>query len=125
MGEDKNTKDKEETMNKKNKNRDDEDEIKNQSMENLSKYLATLVGNFGNKIISKSGVIDWALAKKFTKGLQADLGSRFDEAGKLARDDINIVVEKFDDLRKFVEADGVRDHMKAARVAAAKLVKSL
>jgi len=63
-GEDKNTKDKEETMNKKNKNGDDEDEIKNQSMENLSKYLATLVGNFGNKIISKSGVIDWSLAKK-------------------------------------------------------------
>ena len=62
---------------------------------------------------------------RFTKGLQADLGSRFDEAGKLARDDINIVVEKFDDLRKFVEADGVRDHMKATRVAAAKLVKSL
>ena len=64
-GEDKNTKDNEGAKKKRNKDGDDDDdEIKNQSMENLSKYLATLVGNFGNKIISKSGVIDWALAKK-------------------------------------------------------------
>merc|ERR1712015_134325 len=109
-----NTKDNEGAKKKRSKDGDDDDdEIKNQSMENLSKYLATLVGNFGNKIISKSGVIDWSLAKKFTRGLQADLGSRFDEADRLAREDINIVVEKFDDLRKFVEADGVGDHMKA------------
>merc|ERR1712107_366612 len=35
------------------------------------------------------------------------------------------VVDKFDDLRKFVDNEGVREHMQATRIAAAKLVKSL
>ena len=43
---------------------DDDDDIKNSSMDNLSKYLAGLVGNFGNKIITKSGNVDWTIAKK-------------------------------------------------------------
>merc|ERR1712004_383353 len=94
-------------------------------MDNLSKYLAGLVGNFGNKIITKSGNVDWTIAKKFITGLKTDLGSKFDGAGKLAKDEIDMVVEKFDDLRKFVDTDGVKHHMQATRIAAAKLVKSL
>ena len=43
---------------------DDDDDIKNSSMDSLSKYLAGLVGNFGNKIITKSGTVDWTIAKK-------------------------------------------------------------
>ena len=43
---------------------DDDDDVKNASMNNLSKYLAGLVGNFGNKIITKSGNVDWTIAKK-------------------------------------------------------------
>merc|ERR1712014_465870 len=104
---------------------DDDDDVKNASMNNLSKYLAGLVGNFGNKIITKSGNVDWTIAKKFITGLKTDLGSKFDGAGKLAKDEIDMVVEKFDDLRKFVDTDGVQEHMQATRVAAAKLVKSL
>merc|ERR1712004_422393 len=104
---------------------DDDDDVKNVSMNNLSKYLAGLVGNFGNKIITKSGNVDWTIAKKFISGLKTDLGSKFDGAGKLAKDEIDMVVEKFDDLRKFVDADGVKQHMQATRIAAAKLVKSL
>ena len=42
----------------------EDEENKNSSMDNLSKYLAGLVGNFGNKIITRSGSIDWVLAKK-------------------------------------------------------------
>ena len=45
-------------------NDDDDDDIKNSSMDNLSKYLAGLVSNFGNKIITKSGNVDWTIAKK-------------------------------------------------------------
>merc|ERR1712209_237971 len=104
---------------------DDDDDVKNASMNNLSKYLAGLVGNFGNKIITKSGNVDWTIAKKFITGLKTDLGSKFDGAGKLAKDEIDMVVEKFDDLRKFVDTDGVKQHMQATRIAAAKLVKSL
>merc|ERR1712109_217467 len=104
---------------------DDDDDVKNTSMNNLSKYLAGLVGNFGNKIITKSGNVDWTIAKKFITGLKTDLGSKFDGAGKLAKDEIDMVVEKFDDLRKFVDTDGVKHHMQATRIAAAKLVKSL
>merc|ERR1719447_2440913 len=104
---------------------DDDDDIKNSSMDNLSKYLAGLVGNFGNKIITKSGNVDWTIAKKFIKGLKTDLGSKFDSAGRLAKEEIDLVVDKFDDLRKFVDTEGVQEHMQATRVAAAKLVKSL
>merc|ERR1712203_728987 len=107
------------------KNDDDDDDIKNSSMDSLSKYLAGLVGNFGNKIITKSGNVDWTIAKKFITGLKTDLGSKFDGAGKLAKDEIDMVVEKFDDLRKFADTDGVKQHMQATRIAAAKLVKSL
>ena len=42
----------------------EDEETKNSSMDNLSKYLAGLVGNFGNKIITRSGSIDWVLATK-------------------------------------------------------------
>merc|ERR1712226_1792359 len=57
-GEDKNTKENEKTKNKRNKDGDDDDddEIKNQSMENLSKYLATLVGRYLERFS-----IDWFL----------------------------------------------------------------
>merc|ERR1711974_114891 len=82
-------------------------------------------GNFGNKIITKSGNVDWTIAKKFIKGLKTDLGSQFDSAGRSAKEEIDLVVEKFDDLRKFVDSEGVQQHMQATRVAAAKLVKSL
>merc|ERR1711953_710892 len=75
--------------------------------------------------ITKSGNVDWTIAKKFITGLKTDLGSKFDGAGKLAKDEIDMVVEKFDDLRKFVDTDGVKQHMQATRIAAAKLVKSL
>merc|ERR1711974_140154 len=108
-----------------NDDNDDDDDIKNSSMDNLSKYLAGLVGNFGNKIITKSGNVDWTIAKKFIKGLKTDLGSQFDSAGRSAKEEIDLVVDKFDDLRKFVDSDGVQQHMQATRVAAAKLVKSL
>merc|ERR1719460_792991 len=104
---------------------DDDDDVKNSSMESLSKYLAGLVGNFGNKIITKSGNVDWTIAKKFIKGLKTDLGSKFNSAGRLAKKELDLVVDKFDDLRKFVDNDGVQQHMQATRIAAAKLVKSL
>ena len=73
--------------------------------------------------------------------MKTDLGSKFDGAGKLAKDEIDMVqnkltqiikiyrflatikttrivsqvVEKFDDLRKFVDTDGVKQHMQATR----------
>merc|ERR1712130_954218 len=116
---------KKKTKDDKSNEKDDDDDIKNSSMDSLSKYLAGLVGNFGNKIITKSGNVDWTIAKKFIKGLKTDLGSQFDSAGRLAKEEIDLVVDKFDDLRKFVNSEGVQEHMQATRVAAAKLVESL
>merc|ERR1719154_1006648 len=78
---------------------DDEDDIKSKSMNNLSKYLSGLVG-VGSKILTKQGTIDWVQAKKFVGGLKEDLGTKFEEAGKLAKEDIGMIVNKFDDLKK-------------------------
>merc|ERR1712114_51216 len=74
---------------------DDDDDKKNPKLENLSKYLSALVGNFGNKILTKDGSIDWRLAKGLVSGLKTDLASKFDEAGKVAKEDINIIINKF------------------------------
>merc|ERR1712240_413665 len=83
---------------------DDDDDKKNSKLENLSKYLAALVGNFGNKILTKDGSIDWRHAKGLVSGLKTDLTSKFDEAGKVAKEDINIIINKFEELKKFVDA---------------------
>merc|ERR1711872_728466 len=104
---------------------DDDDDKKNSKLENLSKYLAALVGNFGNKILTKDGSIDWRHAKGLVSGLKTDLTSKFDEAGKVAKEDINIIIKKFEELKKFVDADGVKENVKATKEAAAHLVKSL
>merc|ERR1712126_184972 len=104
---------------------DDDDDKKNSKLENLSKYLAALVGNFGNKILTKDGSIDWRHAKGLVSGLKTDLTSKFDEAGKVAKEDINIIINKFEELKKFVDADGVKENVKATKEAAAHLVKSL
>merc|ERR1719318_755003 len=103
---------------------DDDDDIKSKSMNNLSKYLSGLVG-VGSKILTKQGTIDWVQAKKFVGGLKEDLSSKFEEAGKLAKEDIGIIVNKFDDLKKFVDTEKVKQNMKATQTAAGKLVKSL
>merc|ERR1719318_420913 len=107
-----------------NDDEDDDDDIKSKSMNNLSKYLSGLVG-VGSKILTKQGTIDWVQAKKFVGGLKEDLSSKFEEAGKLAKEDIGIIVNKFDDLKKFVDTEKVKQNMKATQTAAGKLVKSL
>merc|ERR1712126_210902 len=97
---------------------DDDDDKKNSKLENLSKYLAALVGNFGNKILTKDGSIDWRHAKGLVSGLKTDLTSKFDEAGKVAKEDINIIINKFEELKKFVDADEVKENVKATNEAA-------
>merc|ERR1711915_569792 len=64
------------------KNDEDDEDIKSKSMNSLSKYLSGLVG-VGRNILTKEGTIDWAQAQKFVGGLKQDLGSRFQEAGRL------------------------------------------
>merc|ERR1719167_567781 len=103
---------------------DDDEDIKSKSMNSLSKSLSSLVG-VGRKILTKEGTIDWTQAQKFVGGLKQDLGSRFQEAGRLAKEDIGIIVNKFDELKKFVNAEKVKENMKATQTAAGKLVKSL
>jgi len=103
---------------------DDDDDIKSTSMNNLSKYLSTLVG-VGSKILTKQGTIDWVQAKKFVGGLKEDISTKFEEAGKLAKEDIGIIVNKFDELKTFVDTEKVKQNMKATQTAAGKLVKSL
>merc|ERR1712083_742027 len=103
---------------------DDDEDIKSKSMNSLSKYLSGLVG-VGRNILTKEGTIDWTQAQKFVGGLKQDLGSRFQEAGRLAKEDIGIIVNKFDELKKFVNAEKVKENMKATQTAAGKLVKSL
>merc|ERR1740137_261317 len=103
---------------------DDGDEIKSKSMNNLSKYLSGLVV-VGSKILTKQGTIDWVQAKKFVGGLKEDLSTKFEEAGKLAKEDIGIIVNKFDDLKKFVNTEKVKQNSRLKQTAAGKLVKSL
>ena len=62
---------------------------------------------------------------RFVGGLKEDLSTKFEEAGKLAKEDIGIIVNKFDDLKKFVNTEKVKQNMKATQTAAGKLVKSL
>merc|ERR1711915_656985 len=103
---------------------DDDEDIKSKSMNSLSKYLSGLVG-VGRNVLTKEGTMDWTQAQKFVGGLKQDLGSRFQEAGRLAKEDIGIIVNKFDELKKFVNAEKVKENMKATQTAAGKLVKSL
>merc|ERR1719317_1850514 len=103
---------------------EDDDDIKSKSMYNLSKYLSGLV-KIGSKIVTKQGAIDWVQAKKFVGSLKEDLSSKFEEAGTLAKEDIGIIVNKFDDLKNFVNTEQVTENVKATQTAAGKLVKSL
>merc|ERR1712013_877250 len=98
--------------------------IKSKPMYNLSKYLSGLV-KIGSKIVTKQGAIDWVQAKKFVGSLKEDLSTKFEEAGTLAKEDIGIIVNKFDDLKNFVNTEQVTKNVKATQTAAGKLVKSL
>jgi len=103
---------------------EDDDDIKSKPMYNLSKYLSGLV-KIGSKIVTKQGAIDWVQAKKFVSSLKEDLSTKFEEAGTLAKEDIGIIVNKFDDLKNFVNTEQVTKNVKATQTAAGKLVKSL
>merc|ERR1719312_325930 len=103
---------------------EDDDDIKSKSMYNLSKYLSGLV-RIGSKIVTKQGAIDWVQAKKFVSSLKEDLSTKFEEAGSIAKEDIGIIVNKFDDLKNFVNTEQATETVKATQTAAGKLVKSL
>jgi hypothetical protein len=105
-------------------NKDDENEFKNDAMNNLSKHFASLIG-LGNQILNNDGIIDWNQAKRFVSALQhVDLASKFDEAGKLAKADIDVIVNKFEELKIFA-SEHKTSSLKATKVAAGKLLKSL
>ena len=50
---------------------------------------------------------------------------KFKEAGNLAKEDVGIIVNKFEELKSFVNTEKVKENMKATKIAAGKLVKSL
>ena len=62
---------------------------------------------------------------RFIGGLKEDFILKFEEAGNLAKDDIAIIVSKFDELKKFVNKEKVNENIKATQTAAGKLVKTL
>ena len=57
--------------------------------------------------------------------MKNDLSTKFKEAGNLAKEDIGIIVNKFDELKTFVNTENVKENAKATQIAAGKLVKSL
>ena len=62
---------------------------------------------------------------RFVSALQhVDLASKFDEAGKLAKADIDVIVNKFEELKIFA-SEQKTSSLKATKVAAGKLLKSL
>merc|ERR1719187_348164 len=87
----------------------DDDEIKSKSMYNLSKYLSGLLG-VGGKILTKQGTIDWVQANRFVGSLKNDLSAKFEEAGNLAKENIGIIVNKFDELKTFVNTEKVKEN---------------
>ena len=57
--------------------------------------------------------------------MKNDLSTKFEEAGNLAKEDIGIIVNKFDELKNFVNTEKVKENVKSAQTATGKLVKSL
>ena len=53
------------------------------------------------------------------------LSIKFEEAGNLAGDDINMIMNKFEELRTFVRVEENKENKRATQTAAGKLVKSL
>merc|ERR1712025_583999 len=103
---------------------EDDDDIKSDSMNNLSKYLSRLL-QFGSPLILKNGVIDWGQAEQVFNGLKEDLENKFNEAGALAKDDINLILNKFEELKAFVNTDHIHENIKATKTASTKLLKNL
>ena len=57
--------------------------------------------------------------------MKTDLSAKFEEAGSIAKEDIGIIVDKFDELKTFINTEKVKENAKATQIAAGKLVKSL
>merc|ERR1711982_135942 len=102
----------------------DDDDTKSDSMNNLSKYLSRLL-QFGSPLILKNGVINWGQAEQVFNGLKEDLEIKFNEAGALAKDDINLILNKFEELKAFVNTDHIHENIKATKTASTKLLKNL
>merc|ERR1711982_188764 len=102
----------------------DDDDTKSDSMNNLSKYLSRLL-QFGSPLILKNGVINWGQAEQVFNGLKEDLEIKFNEAGALAKDDINLILNKFEELKAFVNADRIHENIKVTKTASNKLLKKL
>merc|ERR1712227_48990 len=103
---------------------DDDDDIKSDAMNNLSKYLSGLL-QFGSPLILKNGVINWGQAEQVFNGLKEDLETKFNEAGALAKDDINLILNKFEELKAFVNTKQIHENIKATKTASTKLLKNL
>ena len=62
---------------------------------------------------------------RFVGGLKEVLSAKFGEAGVLAKDNIAMFVNKFDELNTFVNTEKMKENRKATEKASEKLVKSL
>ena len=58
-------------------------------------------------------------------GLKEDLESKFNEAGALAKEDINLILNKFEELKSFVDTKQIHENIKATKTASTKLLKNL
>merc|ERR1712198_54339 len=86
------------------KHDDDEhdDEIKNESADNLSKYLTELL-RIKKQLLNRDGTINWSHANQFMEGLDEDLGSKFGEVGLIAKQEMEHLLEKFKDLKSMID----------------------
>jgi len=106
------------------KDDDADDEIKNESADNLSKYLAELL-RIKKQLLNRDGSINWSHANQFMESLDEDLGSKFGEVGILAKQEMEHLLEKFRDLKSMIDTKKFQSNVDAAKTASLKFLKSI
>jgi len=108
------------------KHDDDEhdDEIKNESADNLSKYLTELL-RIKKQLLNRDGTINWSHANQFMESLDEDLGSKFGEVGLIAKQEMEHLLEKFKDLKSMIDTQKFKSNVDAAKTASLKFLQSI
>jgi len=115
---------KESKQNHDSKEDDADDEIKNESADNLSKYLAELL-RIKKQLLNNDGSINWSHANQFMESLDEDFGSKFGEVGIIAKQEMEHLLEKFKDLKSMIDTQKFQSNVDAAKTASLKFLKSI
>merc|ERR1719402_1192074 len=111
---------------------DDEDEETNKDgddkKETLRKfvdYISMVTMKLGDNVVKK-GNVDLKEAKKLVDSLKTKVADALDVIGKTTETDVHdIIADKYNELKKFVDSDEVKENLSATRMAAAKFGETL